>query len=129
MAERYERALALDGMRPRHAGLLFALDALEHPTQSDVGAWLGIGPSAVVALLDDAELRGLVERQVDEANRRRTLVRTTRTGREQYQRAAEAAHELDRELLAELSEAEVSAFSQALRKIAVQLQIAGQENA
>src|SRR3954452_23589141 len=64
-----ERLSPLD-LHPRHFGMLSHLAAAEGQSQQALSEALGIHRSAVVALVDDLERRGLAERRRDPDDRR-----------------------------------------------------------
>src|SRR5680860_1275737 len=64
-----ERLSPLD-LHPRHFGMLSHLAVAEGQSQQAVSVALGIHRSAMVALVDDLERRGLVERRRDPVDRR-----------------------------------------------------------
>jgi len=61
---------------------------------------LGVAPSALVALIDELEARGAVQRTVDAADRRRSAIAITDSGRDLLTAAMEAGAKVDDELLA-----------------------------
>ena len=65
-AERLERL----GLSPPHAGLLGMLRRSGGQSQQDVAAGLGMHPSRMVALVDELEGKGLIERRANAADRR-----------------------------------------------------------
>ena len=69
--------------------LALACDA-DGRSQRELAAVLRLDPSQVVALVDDLQQRGLIEREVHPADRRTNVIVATTDGRELYE-AAEAA--------------------------------------
>src|SRR5262245_45792531 len=63
-----------DGLRGYHYRLLAALEQWGPASQADLGRDTGIDRSDVTAALLELESRGLIERQVDPAHRRRNIV-------------------------------------------------------
>jgi DNA-binding MarR family transcriptional regulator len=119
-----ERIADLD-IRPRHVGLLSAAARQDKPSQADLGAWLGIGPSAVVAVVDELQALGAVERNPDPANRRRWTITLTGEGTRLLTEAIHRAEELDRDLVSTLPPELAQAFHAATVQIARHLGIAG----
>lgn len=73
-------ALTEHGLRSRSYSVL-ALAAVEPgPSQRELAATLGLDPSQVVALVDDLQSRGLVERRPDPSDRRANVVVATEAG-------------------------------------------------
>ena len=88
------------------------------PSQRDLSEFLRLDPSQVVALVDDLESRGLVERQPDPADRRANVVVASDAGRALHQRAAEATRAAERELHGDVSEQERAVLIDLLSRIA-----------
>ena len=86
-------------------------------SQRDLGAVLGVDPSAVVTLVDDLERAGLARREVHPGDRRTRLVVTTGAGTDLLATAQELAGQADRELLAPLTAAEQVTLLSLLRRI------------
>lgn len=82
-----ERAEALGFSRPQ-AGLLRLIGRQPGLSQQAVATRLGTPPSRLVALVDDLEQRGLVERRRNRQDRRNYALQLTATG-------TEALHHLD----------------------------------
>src|SRR3954451_9321424 len=98
-------ALALEpmGLRPKHYGVLNFLDAHPGVSQQELGATMGIDPSSVVAIIDDAfEGAGVAERRGDPSARRRYAIHLPRRGKTLLARARGAALAAEAELLADL---------------------------
>ncbi|HWJ85709.1 MAG TPA: MarR family winged helix-turn-helix transcriptional regulator [Cellulomonas sp.] len=106
--------IAATGLRPRHVGLLAAIAADRSASQRELGVAVGVGPSAVVPIVDDLESLGAVVRRVDPANRRRHVVELTPRGGELLEAALAAARAQDDELLSDLPAAQRAALHDAL---------------
>jgi DNA-binding MarR family transcriptional regulator len=124
-AQRYAQRIADLDITPRHVGALTAAAHLHAPSQADIGAWLGIGPSAVVAIIDELEARGAVRRHPDTTNRRKQIIELTDEGTRLITQATHRARELDRELLSQLPADIATAFETATHMIATQLGLTG----
>jgi len=68
-ARRLNARLEPLGLEPRHYGVLRAIAAREGATQQAVGSRLDLAPPRMVALIDDLEKRGLVERRRNPSDR------------------------------------------------------------
>jgi len=66
-----ERLKAALDLTPPHAGILRALTSSAGVSQQALAGRLGVLPSRLVGLVDEARVRGLVERR-DKPRRRRT---------------------------------------------------------
>jgi DNA-binding MarR family transcriptional regulator len=75
------RALAEHGLKVRSYAMLALVAGELRPTQREVADILRLDPSQVVALVDDLERAGLVERVTDATDRRANLVVATDAGR------------------------------------------------
>jgi DNA-binding MarR family transcriptional regulator len=124
-AQRFAQRIADLDITPRHVGALTAAARQDAPSQVELAAWLGVGPSAVVAIVDELQARGAVTRTPDAANRRRQIITVTDEGARLLAEATRRAEELDRDLLSGLSQELKKAFDTATRLIAVRLGVGG----
>src|SRR5262249_29377938 len=70
------------GLKPGHAGILRVIRQADGLSQQALGEKLGVFPSRLVALLDELEERGLVERRDRPTDRRSYALYLTGAGRE-----------------------------------------------
>ncbi|MEU1126853.1 MarR family transcriptional regulator [Streptomyces sp. NPDC005899] len=113
--EEYDRAAAahaLTGAQARVLGLL----SLEPMPMRKVARRLKCEPSNITGIVDRLELRGLVERRPDPADRRVKLAAPTRDGL-RTARQLQDALDFAREPLAELSEVERTMLRDLLRRM------------
>jgi DNA-binding MarR family transcriptional regulator len=115
---RFAERLAPLGLHPRHFGMLSQIAANEGRSQQALGSALGIHRSALVALVDDLEHRGLAERRRDPADRRAYALHLTAAGRRLLKRLQRAADEDEAELLAALDASERSELIRLLQRVA-----------
>jgi DNA-binding MarR family transcriptional regulator len=115
---RFAERLAGLGLHPRHFGMLSHLAAAEGQSQQALSIALGIHRSAVVALVDDLEHRGLAERRRDPVDRRAYTLYLTPSGRELLADLQVAADEEEAELLTALDASERSQLISLLRRVA-----------
>ena len=80
-SERFERELAAEGIRARHAALLVLIDAEGPMSQRALGRRLRIDKSPMVGVLDDLERLRLAERRRSDSDRRIQAVHLTAKGR------------------------------------------------
>lgn len=111
-------ALAAFGLKVRSYSVLALAAGEAGPSQRELSAFLRLDPSQVVALVDDLESRGLVERRADPADRRANIVVATEEGRALFQRAQVATQSAERELHADITDAERAQLAALLRRIA-----------
>jgi DNA-binding MarR family transcriptional regulator len=112
-----DRLAGLD-LHPRHFGMLSHLGAAEGQSQQALSMALGIHRSAVVALVDDLEHRGLAERRPDPSDRRAYALYLTPPGRAVLVDLERIAREHEAELLSALSASERSQLISLLRRVA-----------
>jgi DNA-binding MarR family transcriptional regulator len=118
-SQRWQERLGPLGLGARSVLILRHVAADEGRTQSSLSASLAVPPSRIVAIVDELERRGLVERQANPTDRRANALRLTGRGRRLLDElsAISQAHEAeicaglpesDRQRLIELLEAIVS---------------------
>ncbi len=112
-----ERLREID-LTPAHAGIIRILAATPAITQQALAGQLGTLPSRLVALVDELESKGLLERQSDEGDRRRYALRLTEKGLSTLQSIGRIAREHQQKLLAALSEEEQRHLSVLLQRVA-----------
>lgn len=121
--EQFAEALAPLGFEPRHAGLLRAVAAHEGRSQQALGQALGFAPSRIVALIDDLEARGLVERRLNPADRRAREIHLTDTGREAMAAISREGTRFEARLCAGLSPDEHRELVRVLQRLALTLDV------
>lgn len=109
--------LAEHGLTPHHFGVLLVLDQLGAASQQQLSRGVGVDPRNAVGVIDLLEQRNLVERRPDPADRRRHAIALTRAGRAAIQDLRRAGEEVERQLLACLTEAERVDLHRVLRKL------------
>lgn len=107
-----------DGLRSYHYRLLAALDEWGPASQAALGRGTGIDRSDVTAALVDLEERGLVKRDVNEADRRRNVVSITAEGLRRLEVLDGVLDEIQERVLAPLSATERKQFTTLMRRIA-----------
>lgn len=75
-----QAAFGAAGVRGYHVRLMAALAQYGPLSQADLGRHTGIDPKDVVHALNEIEVRGLVAREPDPADRRRNVVTLTEAG-------------------------------------------------
>lgn len=119
-AARFSERLSRLRLTPAHSGILHILSATPGITQQALAALLGMVPSRLVALLDELESRGLMQRRQSEKDRRRHALVLTEKGRKALASIGELSREHQRLLLASLTEAEREQLATLLQRIADQ---------
>jgi DNA-binding MarR family transcriptional regulator len=105
-------------LTPAHAGMLRILAVTPGITQQALAAALGALPSRLVALVDELEANGLLERQSDNEDRCRYSLRLTGRGVAALQTIGRIAREHQQKLLAALSEEERRQLASLLQRVA-----------
>jgi DNA-binding MarR family transcriptional regulator len=118
-------ALASLGLSPKGFGALTIL-ATEGPlSQQRLAQRQGIDRTTMVAVVDELERAGAVERRRDAGDRRAYALQLTRKGRRLVTRAAAAAAESERRFLAPLAAEDQLRLKAALRRLLEQRQPSG----
>jgi DNA-binding MarR family transcriptional regulator len=81
-AMRFRATIEPLGIEPREFAILRALGSADGQSQQSVCDALSIPPSRMVGLVDTLEKRGLVERRLNEHDRRARAIHVTPAGRE-----------------------------------------------
>lgn len=105
-------------INPGHFGLLRILQAAEAQSQQALGDALEIPPSRMVAIIDDLEGRGLVERQRSSTDRRVNLLHLTPKGTRVMDKASVVATAWEEKVTRALSAAERETLIGLLAKLA-----------
>ena len=117
-AAKFAERLRPIGLSPAHAGILRILEASPAITQQTLATMLGSPPSRLVALVDELESKGLIERQENETDRRRYALLLTAKGKLTLSNIGGVVKGHQNELLAALSEAERHQLTALLMRIA-----------
>ncbi|MGW5000171.1 MarR family winged helix-turn-helix transcriptional regulator [Streptomyces hydrogenans] len=115
---RIRSALGVAGLHPRNAMTLMRL-APAPMSQRELAAVMEVDPSQLVAILNELEAAGLAERRRDPADRRRHIVEITEAGAAVLDRVDQAVGEAERELFADLTEAEQTLLRGLLDRVVV----------
>jgi DNA-binding MarR family transcriptional regulator len=116
-SKQFMAALRPLGIDPRGWTLLRYVDAEEGQSQHALAERLGIPPSRMVALVDDLEAAGLVERRPHPDDRRIRALHLTAKGQRVLRRAVAIAVEFESELCSELDEQEREQLIDLLQKL------------
>jgi len=115
---RFATALAEVDLHLREFAALNIIAAKPGLTQHDLAAAAEIDASTLVATLDGLEQRGLAERRIMPADRRKRAVYLTRDGEAALRRGRGLAQRLGDELFGPLDASERRQFDALLRKLA-----------
>ncbi|WP_062289172.1 MarR family winged helix-turn-helix transcriptional regulator [Demequina phytophila] len=111
------RAIADLGLKVRTYSVL-AVAVEVAPSQRELAERLRLDPSQIVALVDELETRGLLERRQDPTDRRARIVAATPAGVTLFEQARARIEDAQRDLWAPHSAAEVEALRALLRRVA-----------
>ena len=112
--------LARFGLRVRQYSVLSVACDRNGITQRELAEVLGLDPSQIVALVDELEAEGLVERRPDPRDRRTRLVSATRRGRFVRKKASAATDDSREQFLAPLGLEDRAVLHDLLRRLVVQ---------
>ncbi len=107
-----EQALAPLHLRARHFNVMAMAANDVTLSQQDLSGLLGLDPTIMVALVDDLEARGLLQRQRSPKDRRRYLLQLTPAGQRTLKRAFHAIEDAENKLLASLNRQEARTFQE-----------------
>ncbi|MFI7481356.1 MarR family winged helix-turn-helix transcriptional regulator [Kocuria sp. M1R5S2] len=112
------KQLAELDLKVRHYSVLALACGEERLTQRELSQFLVLDPSQIVAILDELERRGAVERRTDPRDRRSKVIAPTPAGRNLYAQAKALVGVSTSESLSPLSDEERQELSRLLRKVA-----------
>jgi DNA-binding MarR family transcriptional regulator len=107
-------------LKPAHVGIMRVIAETDGLSQQALGEKLGIFPSRLVAIVDELERRGFVERRDSPADRRSYALYLTRAGRAMLERVGQAAREHQDALCAALNDGERAVLAELLARIAAE---------
>ena len=119
-ASQFAEKLKVLDLAPADAGILRLLRVASGLSQQELAGKLGIHPSRLVAILDNLEKRGYLERRPNPDDRRLYSLHLTKSGEEVLGRIGKVAREHQDALLAALSNEERAALGSLLLKVADQ---------
>ena len=116
--ERFERALAPEGVKSRHASVLALIDAEGPLSQRELGRRLGIDKSPMVGVIDDLERLGYAHRRKSAEDRRVQAIHLTAAGRRVLARIIEFAEVENARTFGVLDDDERDQMHELLRRVA-----------
>jgi DNA-binding MarR family transcriptional regulator len=119
VAARMRGLLAGVGLSPRRFLALQLLAGAGSMGQQSLVEALGVDPSVLVAVLNDLEAAGLAERRRDPGDRRRHIVDISPAGVELLGRVRRSIETVERDLLADLDDGEVSHLHGVLARLRI----------
>ncbi len=118
VSRRFKQTLAPFDLEPREFALLRSVAFDEGQSQQTLGERLQIPRSRMVAIVDELEQRGLLERRANPDDRRVRLLHLTDTGRQLLQQAFAQALTYEQQISAPLSAQERDQLLDLLERIA-----------
>jgi DNA-binding MarR family transcriptional regulator len=116
-SRRFAERIAEVDLNPPLFRILNLIDAAEGQSQQAIGAGIQVPPSRMVALVDELEQRGLVERRPNPEDRRVRALYLTRKGRSSLTRGRKIARTHEEELTAGMSGADRARLTKLLQKM------------
>jgi DNA-binding MarR family transcriptional regulator len=116
-ARQFSERIAEVDLHPPLFRVLNLVDAAEGRSQQSIGEAVQVPPSRMVALVDELEQRGLVERRPDPSDRRVRALYLTSKGRKTLARGREIARTHERELTRGMGAADRKLLTQLLQRI------------
>jgi DNA-binding MarR family transcriptional regulator len=122
-AARFTERLAPLKLTPVHVGILRIIKQADGLSQQALGEKLGMYPSRLVAVIDELEERGLVERRDSPTDRRSYALYLTQAGRDSLRQIMLISSEHQAVLCAALNETEQIQLRDLLARIAAEQQL------
>jgi DNA-binding MarR family transcriptional regulator len=116
-SQRFARRIAEIGLHPPQFRVMNMVDAAEGCSQQAIAEAIGAPPSRMVAIVDELEEAGLVERRPHPSDRRVRCLFLTAAGRRLLARGRKLAGEHEEELMRGLSAAERKRLVALLQKV------------
>jgi DNA-binding MarR family transcriptional regulator len=116
-SRRFGQRLAAIDLQPSRFRVMNAIDASEGSSQQAIAAAIGAPPSRMVAIVDELETRGLLERRPDPSDRRVRALHLTAAGRRLLARGRKLAAEHEEDLAQGLSPTDRRRLVALLRKL------------
>jgi DNA-binding MarR family transcriptional regulator len=116
-ARQFAERIAEVDLQPPLFRVLNLVDAAEGQSQQAIGEAVEVPPSRMVALVDELEQRGLVERRPDPADRRVRALFLTAKGRRTLARGREIAKQHEKDLTRGMAAADRKLLTELLQKM------------
>jgi DNA-binding MarR family transcriptional regulator len=116
-SQRFARRIAEIDLQPPQFRVMNMVDAVEGRSQQAIAEAIGAPPSRMVAIVDELEARGLIERRPHPSDRRVHALYLTAAGRRLLARGRKIALEHEEDLMRGLSVADRTRLVALLQKV------------
>jgi DNA-binding MarR family transcriptional regulator len=116
-SQRFARRIAEIDLQPPQFRVMNMVDAVEGRSQQTIAETIGAPPSRMVAIVDELEARGLIERRPHPGDRRVHALYLTAAGRRLLARGRKIALEHEEDLMKGLSAADRRRLVALLQKV------------
>jgi DNA-binding MarR family transcriptional regulator len=123
VSRRFHQVLGPLELEPGEFALLRAVSANEGESQNALAERLHISPSWMVAIVDELERRGLLERRPHARDRRVRNLHLTAAGKKLLRQAERKAQQFDRQVTDPLTDAELQQLLELLQRVATGLDL------
>jgi DNA-binding MarR family transcriptional regulator len=123
VSRRFHDTLQPLGLEPGEFALMRAVSASGGESQNVLAERLHISPSWMVAIVDELESRGLLERRPHARDRRVRNLHLTAAGRKLLRQAERKAQQFDRQVTDPLSATELEQLLELLQRVAAGLDL------
>lgn len=117
LEDRLRQRLEQHGVHPRQARILDALSRLGQASQAEIASQFAVTPASMSTMTARLLAAGLIERRVNEAERRSNLLSLTERGQALLSVIYEEWASMDRELEATLGAYEATALADLTRRL------------
>jgi DNA-binding MarR family transcriptional regulator len=118
VGDRFSQRIADLGLTPAQVGVLRFAAQRPGLSQQELASELGVLPSKVVALVDELEARGLLERRRGTTDRRQYALHLTESGEPELAKIRAVVRDHDREVTEPLTPEETKQLAALLAKVA-----------
>lgn len=114
-----------EGLNDTYRPIIMILAREDNLTQLELVKRTHFSAPSICLTLQKMELEGLIERKIDEEDKRQTRVHITSKGMEFHNKIISLIHELEKEIFSDISLEEQDAANKTLRKIIEKLMVIG----
>ena len=119
IAERFADLVCEHGIAPRQFFVLNLISEHQGESQQAIAESIGVAKSQMVAVVDELEAKGFLERRTNQNDRRQYALHVTSNGSKLLEETRAVAADYENSLRSALEPSEVEAMLSALRKLAL----------